>query len=209
VIDIEKTIISQYANSPTLIGLIKGMNEYIDPRSDIDQFYDYVWNVDTAVGFGLDIWGRIVGVGRYLTIPGEIPTFGFYEAEMSPFDSDSFYDGAATSSTYRLEDEAYRRLILFKALSNIIQPNAFSINQLLQNMFEGRGRCYVNDLGNMTMQLTFEFDLEPFEDAIVRLSNAIPRPAGVKLLINDDAESYFGFYEGVDDPFDSFPFFNG
>ena len=54
-IDVERTIISQYANSPTLCGLIDGFNQCIDPRSNIQAFLDYVWNVQTAQGFNLNI----------------------------------------------------------------------------------------------------------------------------------------------------------
>jgi hypothetical protein len=76
----DRTVISQYANSPTLRQLIYKMDEYINPDADFDAFYDYVWNVETAQGFGLDIWGRIVGVGRMLTIPGNETFLGYNEA---------------------------------------------------------------------------------------------------------------------------------
>jgi hypothetical protein len=62
--NVEQTIISQYGNSATITQLIQNMNDYIDPRADIDNFYSFIWNVDTAQGFGLDIWGRIVNVSR-------------------------------------------------------------------------------------------------------------------------------------------------
>ena len=55
----ESTLASQYANSPALLAVIKGMNDSIDPTARIDDFYRLVWNVDTAVGHGLDVWGRI------------------------------------------------------------------------------------------------------------------------------------------------------
>ncbi|MCS6515083.1 DUF2612 domain-containing protein [Burkholderia thailandensis] len=57
-----QTVLAQYANSPTLIQLVQNMNGYIDPSADIDAFYDNVWNIQTAVGRGLDIWGKIVGL---------------------------------------------------------------------------------------------------------------------------------------------------
>lgn len=66
--NVEKTIISQYANSPIICALIERMNEWIDPRADIEQFYNMVFNVATAQGYGLDVWGRIVGIGRHFDI---------------------------------------------------------------------------------------------------------------------------------------------
>ena len=69
--NVSQTILSQYANSPTITQLIQNMDGYIDPSADIDSFYDMIWNIDSAVGKGLDIWGKIVGLenGRKLTIP--------------------------------------------------------------------------------------------------------------------------------------------
>lgn len=49
-VNVEQTIISQYANSATIVQLIQNMNGYVDPQADFDNFYNYVWNVDTAQG---------------------------------------------------------------------------------------------------------------------------------------------------------------
>lgn len=207
-IDVEKTIISQYGNSPTILQLITNMNTYIDPRADIDNFYNVVWNVDTAIGFGLDIWGRIVNISRSLKIPLDQDYFGFQSGsdDWEPFNQAPFYDRNNTSTqTYLLGDDAYRQLILVKALANISSTNAPSINQLLQNMFMGRGRCYVNDLGNMQLRYTFEFMLTPLELAIMTQSGALPRPSGVSAIIFTTEMPVFGF--AIDDePFNQAPF---
>lgn len=210
-IDVEQTIISQYANSATITALIQGMNAAIDPTTDFDNFYDFVWNVETAQGFGLDIWGRIVNVGRYVTLPDSPDFFGFAEG-FFPFNQASFFNGQPPSSTtYRLEDEAYRRLILVKALSNISAMNAKSINTLLTNMFQDRGRCYVMDLGGMAMRYIFEFALEPYEIEVLRSSGAIPHPAGVKVTMMIVDTPTFGFEEAGPPltPFDEGPFYDG
>lgn len=197
-IDVERTIISQYGNSATITQLILHMNEYLDPRVDLDAFYDYVWNVETAQGFGLDIWGRIVNISRELYI-ADIPSyFGFGEAVPGayPFEEAPFYDGSPPATqTYALADDAYRKLILAKALANIAAVNAPALNQLLQNMFAERGRCYVNDLGGMEFRYTFEFDLTPQEYAIATQSGVLPRPSGVNAILFQSAFPLFGFSE--------------
>jgi hypothetical protein len=204
-IEIDRTIISQYANSATLVQLIHNLDAYIDPRTDIDQFYSFVWNVDTAQGFGLDIWGRIVNIGRDLYLP-EVDWLGFSEALPGsfPFDEQPFFDGGGSTNVFALADDAYRKLILTKALANIISTNAPSMNQLLQNLFADRGRCYVNDMGGMAMRYTFEFDLTPVEYAIVTQSGALPRPAGVLLYGFSSMLPLFGFSEAGESasPFD-------
>lgn len=229
-IDVEKTIISQYGNSATITQLIRNMNGYLDPRADFDAFFDFVWNVDTAQGFGLDIWGRIVNISRLLTVPVVPEYFGFNEAAESayPFGQAPFFDGTPPATqTYTLSDTVYRKLILIKALANISRTTAPAINQLLQNLFSGPrtyavlsytpldsfildedrtdysystavtdvNRCYVNDLGGMTLRYTFEFDLEPWEFAIVTESGALPRPAGVGVILFQSALPLFGFSE--------------
>jgi hypothetical protein len=211
-IDVERTIISQYGNSPTLLALIHGMNAHLDPRADFDAFFDFVWNVDTAQGFGLDIWGRIVNIGRELQLSGSPLYFGFSEALPGsfPFNEQPFYDGSAPATqTYLLADDAYRTLILVKALANISSTNAPSLNRVLQNLFINRGRCYANDLGGMQMRYTFEFLLTEFEFAILTQSGALPRPAGVGLSLLSTETPVFGFSEaglGSSSPFGEAPF---
>ena len=73
-----QTLISQRANDPVTLALLTSIAENIDPTNDIENFYDYVWNVLTAQGFGLDIWAAIVGVNRYLNTTQKF--FGFKEA---------------------------------------------------------------------------------------------------------------------------------
>lgn len=212
----DRTVISQYANSPTLRQLIQNMDEYINPDTDFDAFYDYVWNVETAQGFGLDIWGRIVGVGRMLTIPGASLYLGYQEAYTAPtastgaqpFDQAPFYTGVQSSQTYRLADDAYRKLILVKALANISDCTSPSLNRLLSNLFAGRGRCYVSDTGKMEFRYVFEFALEPYEIAILTQSGAIPKPAAVQAnVLQVDLPTTFGFNEALMQPFGSGVFF--
>lgn len=208
---IHPTIISQYANSPVLLALVDFMAQDISPDADLDGFYSYVWNVSTAQGFGLDIWGRIVGVGRELNIPGTSVTFGFKEGSgFQPFGQAPFYNGPPASTVYRLGDAAYRTLILTKALSNISNVTARSLNRLLQVLFARRGRCYVADTGQMQMRYVFEFALTPSEIAILTQSKAVARPAAVSAqVLQLDLPHTFGFREATGyQPFGQGVFFN-
>lgn len=165
--NVEQTIVSQYANSPTLVQLITNMNEYIDPSADIDNFYNVVWNVDTAIGFGLDIWGEIVGVSREIF----------------------------TNPVTYLDDDAFRSLILLKALSNISIDSAPSVNQLLQNWLGPGVRAYMQDLGNMQISYVFEFVLTPVQVQIITGSTIFLRGAGVLATIVQAVYPVFGFKE--------------
>lgn len=196
-IDVERTIISQYANSPTLVQLVHNMDEYLDPRANFDAFFNAVWNVNTAEGFGLDVWGKIVGVSRLLQIPGADPIVGFDNAsepkDWYPMSQGRFATENELTIAYELPDDAYRVLILAKALANIAATTAPALNQLLRNLFPGRGRCYVRDLGNMAMQFVFNFQLTTVEYAILTQSGALPHPAGVLYSVIVIRQGLFGF----------------
>ncbi|HBW3346573.1 DUF2612 domain-containing protein [Klebsiella pneumoniae] len=186
------TILSQFENSPTILSLISSFNENIDPSVNLDDFYKYIWNVETAQGQGLDIWGRIVNVSRRIEVVADLTFFGFNEAnykrrvynDPQPFNTFPFYSGYKGGEYfYTLTDTAYRKLIFVKAMYNITDGSAPNINKLLQYLFQDRGRCYVQDLFGMEMQYVFEFQLSAVEYSIMVKSGAIPRPSGVKTTI--------------------------
>lgn len=182
----EQTILSQFGNSPTLLSLIGSFNSCVDPRANIDAFFDNVWNIETAVGYGLDVWGRIVGVSRVLQVSSG-QWLGFEEANdgsvETPFNQAPFYAGSATTGNYALTDDAFRTLILAKAYANISNGSIPSINQILMTLFGLTGACWCTDGQNMTMTYTFEFELSPVQFAIVEQSGVLPRPAGVLVTI--------------------------
>ena len=190
-LDFEETILSQFANSPTIMQLVTNLNGYIDPSADIDAFYNLLWNVNTAVGYGLDVWGRIVGVGRVLKLP-TADFFGWGHgagASGLGWSQAIFYHGNAFTANYAMLDGPYRALILAKALANISDATIPSINQILINLFGAAGplpvvgNCYCTDDGSMTMTFTFGSTLTAIQRAIVTQSGVLPRPAGVAATV--------------------------
>jgi len=185
--DVDRTIISQYATAATLVAMIESGNAAIDPAADLDLFYDMVWNLDTAQGYGLDVWGRIVGVGRVLQVASGL-YFGFAEPaddSISPFNSGGpFFAGHdGTTSNFPLTDEGFRVLILAKAYANITDGSIAAFNQILMLLFAGRGNSYVVDNQDMTMEVNLPFTPSPFEVSIVVNSGVMPRPAGVSMSL--------------------------
>jgi len=179
------TVLSQYANSPVLLALIENFADYVDPTVNFDAFYALVFDVNTAAGYGLDVWGRIVGVSRILQLPAPSAYFGFSEStDGHSFNEAIFYGGGTLTNNFALSDDAYRRLILAKALANICDGSIPAINQILINLFAGAyGNCYATDGGNMTMTYTFGAALSPVDFAIVSQSGVLPRPVGVSATI--------------------------
>ncbi|MBS0040636.1 DUF2612 domain-containing protein [Neisseria sp. Marseille-Q1983] len=208
-IDVKETVISQYANSSVICRLIRRFDECIDPRADRRRFYDTVWNVSTAQGFGLDIWGAIVGIGREVMIAAQDEYIGFTQG-FTPFGNGVWSSGEGLERQYRLDDDAYRRVIMLKAMSNIIYATAPHINRLLHEMFGTRGRAYFVKNGTMAARYVFEFYLLPVERAIIRQSDLLPRPSGVLLdFYEPEEDKTFGYIEANLAPFGEGAFFMG
>jgi hypothetical protein len=181
----ESTVAAQYANSPRILALINGMNSAIDPSVNINKFYSDMWNISTAVGYGLDCWGRIVGVSRVITIPPTVP-IGDYLGFAESGDADCFGFGVWYLSTggnnFSLSDDAYRLLILAKASANISDCSIASINRIMTSLFLGRGKCYVQDNNDMTLTYVFTFITTPVEKSVIQGSGVLPNPTGVLAL---------------------------
>lgn len=191
----EQTVVSQYGASPILRQIIANMNAYIDPAADIDNFLSVCCDIDTAKGFGLDILGKICGVRRGITLPPSVSDtyFGYKNTGNSTFGQAPFYRPTTVTNEYNLSDDAFRALIKLKMLANITMLTIPAMNQMLRNLFPGRGRCYVTDPGNMAMFFVFEFALHPWEIAILTQSGALPTPTGVLSNIMFTDASTFGF----------------
>ena len=179
--DIIPTILSQYANSPRIMTILDGLNEAFDPSAQIDEFYRLIFNVNTAEGYGLDVWGRIVGIGRTVSgVDGTDKTFGFNETDyFTPFNDAPFNGSGAKFSSFQLPDTQYRQLIMIKAYANILYATAPNINKFLYSIF-GK-RAYYRITGDMTAQYVFEFTPDDFERLIIFNLGILPIPCGISV----------------------------
>lgn len=192
--DIIPTILSQYANSPRLMMILEWISDTLDPSAQIDEFYNLIFNVDTAQGYGLDVWGRIVGVSRTVAgVSGNDKTFGFNETNyFTPFNVAPFNGNGAKFNSYQLPDTQYRQLIMIKAYANILYATAPNINKFLYSIF-GK-RAYYRITGDMTAQYVFEFIPSNFERSIIFNLGILPIPCGISVEYTIvDTSTTFGF----------------
>lgn len=205
----EDTILTQYSASTKLLSIIDTFNQAVSLDDFTDEFIAKVWDLTTSEAFGLDVWGKIVGVSRYITAPIESSSFGFSEADDSnpdyptPFNESPFFGGTQETTNVRLEDDAYRTLIFCKAFTNISIATIPEINRFLKMLFYNRGRAYCVNYRDMTMGITFEFELAPYEVSILTNYDVTPVPSGALLNINQVISPYFGFSS------DAYPFNDG
>lgn len=201
--NVEKTLISQYANSPIICSLISNINDCIDPSGDIERFYQLIWNLDTAEGIGLDFWGNVVGIQRNVQIDDKNQFIG------STLASDDLKEYQA-GRVHLMNDTMFRSMIFLKAMSNIIYATAPNINRLLQALFEKRGRAYFVKNGTMQARYVFEFNLTPVEKAVLISTDLLPRPSGVLVdFYEPDIRNTFGFTESGLAPFGQGAFYIG
>lgn len=205
----EDTILTQYSASKKLLSIIDTFNQAINLDDFTDDFISKVWDLTTCETFGLDMWGKIVGISRYINAPIESSSFGFYEAEDSnpdyptPFNDSPFFGGIQETTNVRLGDDAYRTLIFCKAFTNISIATIPDINKFLKILFYQRGRAYCVNYRDMTIGITFEFELAPYEESILTNYDVTPVPSGVLVNIRQVVSPYFGFSS------DAYPFNDG
>jgi hypothetical protein len=178
-------ILSQFKNSPTIDAMIMAFNAAMDQTANLESLYDLIWNVATAQGYGLDVWGRIVGVTRTIQFPNtsQLP-FGFEEPDSwVGFGQGIFFTGNVINSNFQLNDSDFRTLIFAKAAGNISDGSIPSANNILLTLFSHRGDCFIQDNQNMSITYVFKFALNPVELAIVELSGVLPVRAGVSISV--------------------------
>lgn len=189
---------SQYSASVRIVGLLESCKEHILPDADIVMFFDNIFNVETAVGYGLDIWGNIVGVSRFVP------------------------DWQNSNTIYTLNDTDFRRVLFFKAAANIMDSTLYSMNYLLKSLFP-EYNCYIrlssnyqadgngvyHDLTPMVIEYVFiDTDLTELEKSIFMYVGDFNRGAGVKFSLSEYSyEDIFGFYGSGLQPFDQGVFY--
>ena len=149
------------------------MNAVIEPTADIAAFYESVFDPETAFGWGLDVWGRIVAIPRTLEVEAtDIKPFGFSGSNLSNFGHGPFaYE--SKSNTFILQDNAYHLLIWMKAASNITDGSLLDLNKIVHWLFSDRGHIAVVHVGTMKIRYVIGFKLQP----------SLRRPRQVKVFL--------------------------
>lgn len=187
------TIMRQYQGKPNLINIIDTFEQAVSLDDFTDSFITNVWDMTTNGSYGLDVWGKIVNISRYVSGDSNDEVFGFSEANASdadvypmPFNTAPFYGGTVSTNNVRLGDDAYRTLILAKAFSNISIATIPEINKFLTMLFSGRGVAYCTIIGPMQLGITVKFALATYESNILQNYDVMPIPNGTSVTITQD-----------------------
>ena len=193
--DIAETVQSQYATSKRMRAVIDAFWQAINPKSDIDLLYRKLVNPRTAEGWVLDIWGRIVAIGRsYLAVEDDTPYFGFDPPEgvknerLNSFGNAPFYK--QVMGKVRLADTMFRTYVFLKALINISNSSLASLNQAVKLLFPDAD-IQILHTGTMVLRVLVLSPLSESDKAA--LDNLSWIPAGVGLEMYQVVTPTFGF----------------
>lgn len=176
--ELQPYVLSQYSGSPTITQLLSDFRDNIDPQVDIETFKTNIMDIDTASGVGLDTWGRIVGLPRQV-----------------------YYN----ETTVTLDDETYRRLLMFKAMSNITDTSLATLNRMLpilfgDNALSARNIIVKDRIDNayyntypMHVRFTTSRPLSEMEKLLFNLGVTMNLAAGVGWNLVAYQENVFGF----------------
>ena len=193
--DIAETVQSQYATSKRMRAVIDAFWQAINPKADIDLLYRKLVNPRTAEGYGLDVWGRIVAIGRsYLAVDDDTPYFGFDPPEgvknerLNSFGNAPFYK--TIYGKVELADTMYRTYVFLKALINISNSSLAGLNHMVKLLFPDAD-IQILHTGTMVLRVLILSPLSESDKAA--LDNLPWLPAGVGLEMYQVITPTFGF----------------
>jgi len=155
-------LIIQYHNKPKAIETIKALSK-IFPLELILQVRD-AFDLENATGVMLDVLGKYIGASRW-----------YYNTE---------------GEQIRLNDDEFRMLLKFKAISNTSNASHYEIDQALYDFFGNQVRA--TSTGNMQMSFFVSRSAERVVEAAIQ-QRCMPTPLGVeanRIVIQD--KKFFG-----------------
>ena len=168
--DLSKIILWQYDDAEKFKNLVANEQEFMDEA--VTQFWqDFnvnIFNLSTCNTFGLELWGKLLGVAR--------PTY---------------LDGGVA---VEYSDEQYRLVLQARIYLLTFDGSAYSLNRFFKMLFP-QYPVIITD--NYDMTVTIGFVQEPTDDmkTIFRDSDFLPRPSGVEYIMDwqTDYTTVFGF----------------
>ena len=170
----------QYAHAKVFGALARLFQQEVDGTAQLEAIYTNISNPATCSGVFLDWMGTRVGVTRQVTLE---------------------------SGTYFLDDDTFRFLVFLKALSNISDASASTMNSMIAQLV-GVDFLVVDKL-DMTISLRFFGELTEQQRFVLQHYGLLNRGAGVGYdIVTNFTSDAFGFAGSGLQPFNQAPFAN-
>ena len=193
-VNLLKALIWQYNEATNLQSLLQQKQDWYDTNQTQfwTDWYNNVFNLETANEFGCAVWAIILGIPISAIVPptSPQPTWGFGGFNQN-FTNGNFSNTGSSVVSLTLEQQ---RLILqlryYQLTSNGTVP---LINAMLKSLFGSQGVAYVLDGLDMTCEYVFTF--QPSSEVLFVLEqfDLLPRPAGVGIRLTILGSPIFGF----------------
>lgn len=192
-----KLIIKQYYDKPKAMGDIAMRAEGFERQADVLKSIPEWFDIDKAETNQLDIIGRIVVLPREVNAIIPRTFFGFDGNEYAKGFADRFdttREGAVFYDRFEppflpqtLNNEQYRRFLKAKILTNNTTGTLAKNNDKIsaqQAVIEAfNGNAYLIDNQDMTATLKVSNAVSDAELRLITKLNLIPKPLGVKYII--------------------------
>ena len=189
-VDILQNLLWEYDQAPALKSLLTQKQAWYNTNQKqfwIDWFNN-VFNLNTANQFGLSVWAIILDQPIVINqVPDALtrPTFGFkYYSDSNNFQNFTHGNFSAASGASLYLSNAQKAMILklryWQLIGNYTIP---FLNLMCQTVFGSLGKAYVIDNLNMTFTYVFTFQIPSDLNLLFTELDILPRPVGVKALI--------------------------
>ncbi len=183
--DFSDVILWQYDKSTNLKNLISKKQEFYNDNVDefFSDWYNDVFNLDTANYFGLIIWSLILGCTEYIELTSKIgqKAFGF-EIYHKNFHESNF---ALSHYIYNLSTEALRKVLKAQMYNFNSNGSLYDINKVLNVIYPEHNPYATYDKNTNVLTYHFPIPLDEEDMNIVMFSNMFPTPIGVKRSIKN------------------------
>ena len=201
--EILEQIQAQYRDSnikELISGIIEIKRKYI--YMAIKSLLNDNLSISTAKGIGLDLWGNLLHLSRY--IPSDKgDNYAYFNFNVKNFKTNGgliFYN--ANRPNYgTLDDLYYRQLLLIVYQGYFLNSSIPTLNQFTLESLADYGQVYVRDSTDMSYQVyLFNSQIPKWLNFMMANYDILPRPAGVGARLQERIVRRFGF--GVDSIFE-------
>lgn len=195
-VDLMQSLLWQYNDAERLQKLLELKQEWYNENQTAfwSNWYNDVFNLETANDFGLSVWSIILNIPLAATIapdaPGK-PIFGF-GAFHKNFNNGAF--ASTGSGAIGLSTEQKRLVLKLRYFQLVSRGTIPEINEFLRTLWDNEGNVYVLDPGDMTFAIyVFTFTPSSQIQFILEKFDLLPRPAGVGVKYIIVTKNTFGF----------------
>jgi len=198
-VNLLQSILWQYNEAEHLQSLLSQKQLWVNKNQSEfwRNWYNDVFNLQTANQFGLVVWSIILGIPLHVnTYDNNKPTFGFTLIPANPegyertnFDRGTFYQGSSLGLTLE-QQRIILKLRYFKLVSTCAIPE---INTFFSFVFKDMWNCYMLDGLDMTIDFVHPSIFPIILLEWIKKFDLIPRGAGVLLKFVISDLEVFGF----------------